>query len=67
MSKLFCEAFFWGGVGETTVSINVPHEMGPDYCRAMMTNGMVFKIHVDTWVYSKEDTMAHTRRLVVIS
>ena len=32
-----------------------------------MTNGMVFEIHVDTWVYSKEDTMAHTRRLVVTS
>ena len=29
--------------------------------------GMCFKRHVDTWVYSKDDTMAHTRRLVVIS
>ena len=28
---------------------------------------MVFETHVYTWVYSKEDTMAHTRRLVVIS
>ena len=28
------------------------------------TKGMVFEY---TWVYSKEDTMAHTRRLVVIS
>ena len=27
----------------------------------------VFEIHVDTWVYSKEDTMAHTRMPVVIS
>ena len=27
-------------------------------------NGMVFRY---TWVYSKDDTMAHTRRLVVIS
>ena len=27
-------------------------------------NGMVFRY---TWVYSKEDTMAHTRRLVVTS
>ena len=26
-----------------------------------------FERHVDTWVYSKDDTMAHTRRLVVIS
>ena len=33
-------------------------------CHAMMTKGMVFRY---TWVYSKEDTMAHTRRLVVIS
>ena len=33
-------------------------------CRAMMTKGMVFRY---TWVYSKEDTMAHTRRLVVTS
>ena len=27
----------------------------------------VFKIHVYMWVYSKEDTMARTRRLVVTS
>ena len=33
-------------------------------CRAMMTKGMVFRY---TWVYSKEDTMAHTLRLVVTS
>ena len=33
-------------------------------CRAMKTKGMVFRY---TWVYSKNDTMAHTRRLVVIS
>ena len=33
-------------------------------CRAMMTKGMVFRY---TWVYSKEDTMAHTYRLVVTS
>ena len=33
-------------------------------CRAMKTKGMVFRY---TWVYSKEDTMAHTRRLVVTS
>ena len=26
-----------------------------------------FMIHVDTWVYSKDDTMAHAHRLVVIS
>ena len=36
-------------------------------CRAINDERMVFKIHVCTWVYSKEDTMAHTRRLVVIS
>ena len=34
------------------------------YCRAMKTKGMVFRY---TWVYSKEDTMAHTHRLVVTS
>ena len=33
-------------------------------CHAMMTKGMVFRY---TWVYSKEDTMAHTRRPVVTS
>ena len=33
-------------------------------CRAMKTKGMVFRY---TWVYSKEDTMAHTCRLVVTS
>ena len=33
-------------------------------CRAIKTKGMVFRY---TWVYSKEDTMAHTRRLVVTS
>ena len=35
-----------------------------DRCRAMKTKGMVFRY---TWVYSKEDTMAHTCRLVVTS
>ena len=34
------------------------------HCRAMMTKGMVFRY---MWVYSKEDTMAHTRRPVVTS
>ena len=34
------------------------------FCRAMKTKSMVFKY---TWVYSKEDTMAHTRRAVVTS
>ena len=29
------------------------------HSRAMKTKGMVFRY---TWVYSKEDTMAHTRR-----
>ena len=33
-------------------------------CRAMKTKGMVFRY---TWVYSKEDTMAHTHRPVVTS
>ena len=33
-------------------------------CRAMMTKGMVFRY---MWVYSKEDTMAHTHRPVVTS
>ena len=33
-------------------------------CQGMMTKGMVFRY---TWVYSKEDTMAHTRRLMVTS
>ena len=28
---------------------------------------VMFEIHVDTWVYSKDDTMAHAHRLVVIS
>ena len=33
-------------------------------CRVMKTKGMVFRY---TWVYSKEDTMAHTRRPMVTS
>ena len=33
-------------------------------CRMMKTKGMVFRY---TWVYSKEDTMAHTGRPVVTS
>ena len=36
-------------------------------CRAMNARVMVCEIHICTWVYSKEDTMAHTRRLIVIS
>ena len=36
----------------------------PYWCRAMMTKGMVFRY---TWVYSKEDTKAHTCRLMVTS
>ena len=35
--------------------------------RDNVKHGDVFEIHVYTWVYSKDDTMAHTRRLVVIS
>ena len=34
------------------------------FCRAMKMKGMVFRY---TWVYSKEDTMAHTCRPVVTS
>ena len=34
------------------------------HCRVMKTKGMVFRY---TWVYSKEDTMAHTRMPVVTS
>ena len=34
------------------------------FCRAMKTKGMMFRY---TWVYSKEDTMAHTHRAVVAS
>ena len=37
----------------------------PDlFYRAMKMKGMVFRY---MWVYSKEDTMAHTRRAVVTS
>ena len=36
-------------------------------CRAIYARVMAFEIHVYTWVYSKEDTMAHAHRLVVIS
>ena len=39
------------------------HSIRPP-CHAMKTKGMVFRY---TWVYSKEDTMAHTRRPVVTS
>ena len=33
-------------------------------CHVIKTKGMVFR---NMWVYSKEDTMAHTYRLVVTS
>ena len=33
-------------------------------CRPIKTKGMVFRY---TWIYSKEDTMAHTYRAVVTS
>ena len=33
-------------------------------CHVMKMKGMVFRY---TWVYSKEDTMAHTRRPMVTS
>ena len=33
-------------------------------CHAIKTKGMVFR---NTWVYSKEDAMAHTYRPVVTS
>ena len=35
--------------------------------RDKVKSTVVFEIHVDTWVYSKDDTMAHAHRLVVIS
>ena len=41
-----------------------PQVVTGKYCRAMKTKGMVFRY---TCVYSKEDTMAHTRRLMVTS
>ena len=37
---------------------------GEEGCCTMRTKGMVFRY---VWVYSKEDTMAHTRRLMVTS
>ena len=46
----------------SVVQMNLREECGR--CRAMKTKGMVFGY---TWVYSKEDTMAHTRRPVVTS
>ena len=42
----------------------VVHSDNQPTCRAMMTKGMVFRY---MWVYSKEDTMAHTCRPVVTS
>ena len=44
--------------------LNADNLIGCGGCRVMMTKGMVFRY---TWVYSKEDTMAHTRRPVVTS
>ena len=35
-------------------------------CHAIK-QGMVIEIHIYMWVYSKEDTMAHAHRLMVIS
>ena len=37
---------------------------GSGICHAIKMQGMVFRY---TWVYSKEDTMAHTHRPVVTS
>ena len=48
----------------TMQGCNVHKDTHECSCRAMMTKGMVFRY---TWVYSKEDTMAHTRRLMVTS
>ena len=41
-----------------------PNKLQFGQCRAMKTKGMVFRY---TWIYSNEDTMAHTRRPVVTS
>ena len=44
--------------------LNVFIEFAEISCRAIKTKGMVFRY---TWVYSKEDTMAHTHGAVVTS
>ena len=47
------------GNASTCLVLQVIHN-----CRAIMTNVMAFDY---TWVYSKDDTMAHAHRLMVIS
>ena len=46
------------------LSTKICDGMGDACCRAMKAKGMLFR---NTWVYSKEGTMAHTRRPVVTS
>ena len=46
--------------GDANINVKCEHA----FCRAIK-QGMVFRIHVG--IYSNEDTMAHTRRLVVTS
>ena len=63
-----------GGILDILLSLSLSPRMSPRMslgrvfyfvnCRAMMTKGMVFRY---TWVYSKEDKMAHTYRPVVTS
>ena len=50
--------------GPVDEKLQIKVKMSSGTCRAIMIKGMVFR---NTWVYSKEDTMAHTRRLVVTS
>ena len=47
-----------------TTGMNLFEKIIESACRAMITKGVVFRY---TWVYSKEDTMAHTCRLMVTS
>ena len=51
-------------IGKVLLRIKQKFELSYTLCRVMMTKGMVFRY---MWVYSKEDTMAHTRRPVVTS
>ena len=48
----------------TIVTIHFQFVFLCENCRAIKTKGMVFRY---TWVYSKEDTMAHTYRSMVTS
>ena len=50
------------GTFKEHLGLAVPQGVDILSCCAIMTKGIVFRY---TWVYSKEDTMAHTRRAVV--